>query len=259
MNEPFVEVNNLTKQIRGKTIVHHISFHLNRGEVFGLLGPNGAGKTTTIRMMVGLIAMSDGDVRIGGSSIRSQFKEAIRHVGAIVENPELYKHLTGMQNLKQYARMGDGITQSRIEEVISLVGLASRIHDRVKTYSLGMRQRLGIAQALLHKPAVLILDEPTNGLDPAGIREMRGLVRKLAHEEGIAVMVSSHLLAEMEQLCDRFGVMMDGRLRTTFALADLSGTAAGDSATKRPQTLEEKYMQLTEGDNHAASNTQTAR
>ncbi|SDW19985.1 ABC transporter ATP-binding protein [Paenibacillus sp. CF384] len=249
MSEPIVEVHNLTKQIFGKTIVHHLHFQLNRGEVFGLLGPNGAGKTTTIRMMVGLIAMSDGDVRIGGSSIRSQFKEAIRDVGAIVENPELYKHLTGLQNLKQYARMGEGITPSRIEEVVALVGLTSRIQDKVKTYSLGMRQRLGIAQALLHKPAVLILDEPTNGLDPAGIREMRGLVRKLAHEEDIAVMVSSHLLAEMEQLCDRFGVMMDGRLHATFALEDLT----------QSQTLEEKYMQLTEGDNHATSNTQTAR
>jgi ABC-2 type transport system ATP-binding protein len=242
--QPVVEVRNLTKRIRHKNIVDQISFELFPGEVFGFLGPNGAGKTTTIRMMVGLIGMSDGDVAINGHSIRTSFREAIRHVGAIIENPELYKHLTGMQNLKQFARMVGNIPQSRIDQIVQLVGLTARIHDKVKTYSLGMRQRLGIAQALLHKPAVLILDEPTNGLDPAGIREMRQLVRKLAAEEGIAVMVSSHLLAEMEQLCDRFGVVTEGCLRTTFALADFQ-------TQTNTQTLEEKYIELTEVANYA--------
>lgn len=237
--QPVVEVRNLTKRIRHKNIVDQISFELFPGEVFGFLGPNGAGKTTTIRMIVGLIGMSDGDVAINGYSIRTSFREAIRHVGAIIENPELYKHLTGMQNLKQFARMVGNLPQSRIDQIVQLVGLTARIHEKVKTYSLGMRQRLGIAQALLHKPAVLILDEPTNGLDPAGIREMRQLVRKLAAEEGIAVMVSSHLLAEMEQMCDRFGVVTEGRLRTTFALADFQ-------TQTNTQTLEEKYIELTE-------------
>jgi ABC-2 type transport system ATP-binding protein len=242
--QPVVEVRNLTKRIRHKNIVDQISFELFPGEVFGFLGPNGAGKTTTIRMMVGLIGMSDGDVAINGHSIRTSFREAIRHVGAIIENPELYKHLTGMQNLKQFARMVGNIPQSRIDQIVHLVGLTARIHDKVKTYSLGMRQRLGFAQALLHKPAVLILDEPTNGLDPAGIREMRQLVRKLAAEEDIAVMVSSHLLAEMEQLCDRFGVVTEGCLRTTFALADFQNQT-------NAQTLEEKYIELTEVANYA--------
>ncbi|MDR6552449.1 ABC-2 type transport system ATP-binding protein [Paenibacillus qinlingensis] len=242
--QPVVEVRHLTKRIRTRSIVDQITFDLFPGEVFGFLGPNGAGKTTTIRMMVGLIGMSDGDVTINGYSIRTSFREAIQHVGAIIENPELYKHLTGMQNLKQFARMVEGIPQSRIDQIVQLVGLTARIHDKVKTYSLGMRQRLGIAQALLHKPAVLILDEPTNGLDPAGIREMRQLVRKMAAEEGIAVMVSSHLLAEMEQMCDRFGVVIDGRLRTTFSLADLQSQT--DS-----QTLEETYIRLTEVANYA--------
>lgn len=237
--QPVVEVRNLTKRIRHKNIVDQISFELFPGEVFGFLGPNGAGKTTTIRMIVGLIGMSDGDVAINGYSIRTSFREAIRHVGAIIENPELYKHLTGMQNLKQFARMVGNLPQSRIDQIVQLVGLTARIHEKVKTYSLGMRQRLGIAQALLHKPAVLILDEPTNGLDPAGIREMRQLVRKLAAEEGIAVMVSSHLLAEMEQMCDRFGIVTEGRLRTTFALADFQNKT-------NAKTLEEKYIELTE-------------
>ncbi|KRE97690.1 bacitracin ABC transporter ATP-binding protein [Paenibacillus sp. Soil766] len=242
--QPVVEVRNLTKRIRHKSIVDQISFELFPGEVFGFLGPNGAGKTTTIRMMVGLIGMSDGDVAINGHSIHTSFREAIRHVGAIIENPELYKHLTGMQNLMQFARMVGSIPQSRIDQIVQLVGLSARIHDKVKTYSLGMRQRLGIAQALLHKPAVLILDEPTNGLDPAGIREMRQLVRQLAAEEGLAVMVSSHLLAEMELMCDRFGVVIDGRLRSTFSLADLQSQT--DTLT-----LEEKYIRLTEVANYA--------
>lgn len=239
--QPVVEVRNLTKRIRHRNIVDKISFELHPGEVFGFLGPNGAGKTTTIRMMVGLIGMSDGDVTIEGHSIGSSFREAIRHVGAIVENPELYKHLTGMQNLMQFARMAEGVTQSRIDQIVELVGLSARIHDKVKTYSLGMRQRLGIAQALLHAPRVLILDEPTNGLDPSGIREMRQLVRKLAAEEGMAVMVSSHLLAEMELLCDRFGVVIEGQLRATFSLADLQVQSL---------TLEENYIRLTEGVQH---------
>lgn len=163
-------------------------------------------------MMVGLMSISEGDIRIGGYSIRTHFEKAIRHIGAIVENPEMYKFLSGYNNLVHYARMIPGIGEDRIQEVIDLVGMSNRIHDKVKTYSLGMRQRLGIAQALLHKPSVLILDEPTNGLDPAGIRELRDHLRKLTREEGISVIVSSHLLAEMELMCDRVAIIQNGRL-----------------------------------------------
>ncbi len=207
-----MELVNLKKTIRKKEIIKGISFQIHRGEVFGFLGPNGAGKTTTIRMMVGLMGITDGDVLIEGKSIRTEFKQAVRHVGAIVENPEMYPFLSGWKNLQQYARMMDGITEDRIREVVALVGLEKAIHEKAGRYSLGMRQRLGIAQALLHKPSILILDEPTNGLDPSGIREIRLYLRKLAEEENVAVIVSSHLLSEIELMCDRIGIIKNGKL-----------------------------------------------
>lgn len=211
-NKAIVQIRNLNKRIGNKTIINDISFDIYPGEVFGFLGPNGAGKTTTIRMMVGLISITDGEVLINGLSIKDNFEKAISHVGGIVENPEMYKFLTGYQNLVQYSRMIKGIDKARIDEVVKLVGLEKRINDKVKTYSLGMRQRLGLAQALLHSPSVLILDEPTNGLDPAGIREIRDYLRKLAREEGMAVMVSSHILSEMELMCDRIAIIQNGRI-----------------------------------------------
>ncbi|WP_135554178.1 ABC transporter ATP-binding protein [Paenibacillus cymbidii] len=207
-----VQIRNLTKKIGGKTIVDHLTFDVPKGEVFGFLGPNGAGKTTTIRMIVGLITMTEGEVYVNGLSVAKEFEKAMTHVGAIVENPEMYKFLTGYQNLIHFARMHPGVTRQRIDEVVALVGLKNRIHEKVKRYSLGMRQRLGVAQAILHRPSVLILDEPTNGLDPAGIRELRDYLRGLARSEGIAVIVSSHLLSEMELMCDRVAIIQAGKL-----------------------------------------------
>ena len=211
-SKPVVQLKNVTKVFGKRTIIDHLTLDLPSAEVFGFLGPNGAGKTTTIRMMVGLMALTDGDVLIEGHSIRKDYEKAIRHVGAIVENPEMYKYLTGFQNLLHFSRMVPGITKQRIDEVVELVGLKSRIHDKVKTYSLGMRQRLGVAQAIMHKPSLLILDEPTNGLDPAGIRELRDYLRKLSREEGTTVFVSSHLLSEMELMCDRVAIIQAGKL-----------------------------------------------
>lgn len=210
--EPIVSIENLSKVIKGRTIIDDVSFQVYKGEVFGFLGPNGAGKTTTIRMIVGLMSLTSGDIKIGGYSIQKNFEKAVRSVGAIVENPEMYKFLTGYQNLWQYARMSSGVTESKINEIVELVGLSERIHDKLKTYSLGMRQRLGLAQCLLHDPEVLILDEPTNGLDPAGIREIRDYLRILAKEKNMAVIVSSHILSEMEMMCDRIGIIQKGKL-----------------------------------------------
>ncbi|MFJ5621499.1 ABC transporter ATP-binding protein [Peribacillus loiseleuriae] len=207
-----VSLNNVTKKIGSKTIIDNLSFEVFAGEVFGFLGPNGAGKTTTIRMLVGLMKITSGDIFIDGHSVKSNYEEAISKVGAIVENPEMYKFMSGYDNLKHYARMTKGVTIERIDEVAELVGLQNRMKEKVKTYSLGMRQRLGIAQALLHRPKVLILDEPTNGLDPAGIREIRDYLKRLAREEDMAVIVSSHLLSEMELMCDRIGIIQNGRL-----------------------------------------------
>ncbi|WP_062105779.1 ABC transporter ATP-binding protein [Bacillus niameyensis] len=207
-----VELKHVSKVIRGKKIIDDLSFEIVEGEVFGFLGPNGAGKTTTIRMIVGLIGMSSGEITICGKDVKKDFEEAIQHVGAIVENPEMYKYMSGYHNLLQAARLIQGVTKEKIDEVVELVGLKDRIHDKVKTYSLGMRQRLGIAQSLLHNPKVLILDEPTNGLDPAGIREIRDYLRSLAREKNLSIIVSSHLLSEMEMMCDRIAIIQKGKL-----------------------------------------------
>ncbi|WP_164214341.1 ABC transporter ATP-binding protein [Virgibacillus sp. YIM 98842] len=223
MAETAMELINVKKTIGSKEVIKGLSFAIHKGEVFGFIGPNGAGKTTTIRMMAGLMKLSDGDVRILEKSIKSDYKEAIREVGAIVENPEMYPFMTGLQNLSHYARMIPGITKERIQEVISVVGLEKAMKEKVGKYSLGMRQRLGIAQALLHNPSVLILDEPTNGLDPAGIREIRMYIRKLATEKNVAVIISSHLLSEIELMCDRIGVIKNGELVTVQQVNERAG------------------------------------
>ncbi|WP_152658244.1 ABC transporter ATP-binding protein [Oceanobacillus sp. CFH 90083] len=212
MTEIAMELKNVSKRIRNKEIIKDVSFQIKQGEVFGFVGPNGAGKTTTIRMMVGLMKITEGDIRIVGKSIQTDYSEAIREVGAIVENPEMYPFLTGRKNLEHFARMVPGTSKDRIDEVVRLVGLEKVINDRAGGYSLGMRQRLGIAQALLHKPSILILDEPTNGLDPSGMKEIRQYIRALAEQEKVSVIVSSHLLSEIELMCDRIGVIKNGAL-----------------------------------------------
>src|ERR1700687_2819277 len=171
---PVLVASNLTKVIGNRTIGDGVSFSLTPGEVFGFLGPNGAGKTTTIRMLVGLIRPTAGSVRICGYDIEHNFEDAMRCVGSIVENPDLYRFMSGRENLEHFARML-GVENGDIERVASLVSMSHRLDQRVGTYSLGMRQRLGIAQAMLGKPRLLVLDEPANGLDPAGIREIREL------------------------------------------------------------------------------------
>lgn len=212
LSQVALELKNVKKTIGKKEIIKGLDLTINQGEVYGFIGPNGAGKTTTIRMVVGLMKLSGGDIKILGKSIQSEYKEAAKNIGAIVENPELYPFMTGWQNLMHYARMYEGITKERIKEVVSLVGLEKVINDKVGKYSLGMRQRLGVAQAILHKPALLILDEPTNGLDPAGIREIRDYIRDLAVKDNVAVMISSHLLSEIELMCDRIGIIQQGEI-----------------------------------------------
>ncbi|RKN72391.1 ABC transporter ATP-binding protein [Paenibacillus ginsengarvi] len=206
-----LSVHQLKKKIKNRLIIKGISFDVRRGEIFGFLGPNGSGKTTTIRMLVGLIKPTDGTIKLSGYDIVKQPTEALRHVGCIVENPELYSYMTGWENLEHFARMIPGVGESRIREVTEIVGLGQRIFDKVKTYSLGMRQRLGIAQALLGSPSLLILDEPTNGLDPQGIKEMRDFIRELA-AKGLSLFVSSHLLSEIQQMCDRVAIISHGNV-----------------------------------------------
>lgn len=210
--KPIVELRQLSKTIGKKKIIDNLNLQLYPGQITGFLGPNGAGKTTTIRMMAGLMRPTSGEVFIEGQSVTDHFEETMSKVGVIVENPEMYKYMSGWKNLLHFARMNKSITKERITEVVEQVGMQNRIHEKVLKYSLGMRQRLGLAQALLHRPKFLILDEPTNGLDPAGIREFRAHLRKIATEEGVSVFVSSHLLSEIELMCDRIAVIQNGQL-----------------------------------------------
>lgn len=219
-------VKDVKKVIGKKTIVEGITFEVGTGEVFGFLGPNGAGKTTTIRMLVGLIKPTAGEIVIGGHNVQSDFCAAMRQVGCIVENPELYSFLSGWENLKQFARMLGDVPETRIKELVQMVHLEERIHDKVKTYSLGMKQRLGIAQALLGSPKILILDEPTNGLDPAGIRELREFIRSLVEKERISVFISSHLLSEVQMICDRVAIINHGKIIKVASIHELIGEAA---------------------------------
>lgn len=222
MQQPAVlELTNLRKTIKGKEIIKGINLTLYPSQIFGFLGPNGAGKTTTIRMIVGLIKPTAGSVKICGYSVAHDFVKAMSNVGCIIESPDMYKYLTGMENLLQYAAMNKTITPQRIKEVVEMVGLQHRVKDKVSTYSLGMRQRLGIAQAILSRPKLLILDEPTNGLDPAGITEFRNLIRRLAYEEGMTVFVSSHLLLEIQQMCDTVSIIKQGSIIQTANVQDI--------------------------------------
>lgn len=215
-----LEVKNLNKSYGRKKVLNDVSFKIDAGEILGFIGPNGAGKTTTIKLILGLQLIDSGEVIINGYDVKKDFVKAIEKVGAIVENPDAYLYLTGRKNLELIASLYKDITKDRIKEIIKLVGLENRIDDKVSKYSLGMRQRLGIASALLAAPNLLILDEPTNGLDPEGIKELRDLVKKLA-QEGVAVLISSHNLAELENFCTNVCIIKNGTVISENKMADL--------------------------------------
>lgn len=208
-----LEVKELKKKFGKREVINGISFSINEGKIFGFLGPNGAGKTTTIRMLVGLIAQNSGSISIMGHDISKDREKALANVGAVVENPELYIYLSGLENMLQVARVRK-IKRVRVDEVVKMVGLSDRINDKVKKYSLGMKQRLGLGIALLSSPKLLILDEPTNGLDPSGIMDFREIVKKAAREEGMAVFISSHILTEVQQLCDTVAFISKGEIQS---------------------------------------------
>ncbi len=220
---PVLKIENLTKVYGNKKVVDNVTFSVFPGQIFGFVGPNGAGKSTTIRMITGLTPATHGIVRICGFSIENSFTHAISNAGAVVEIPQLYPYLSGLKNLKLFASFYGKKALGRIDQIVKLVGMENRIKDKVSTYSLGMKQRLGIAQALLNKPKLLILDEPTNGLDPNGIVEIRNILLALAKKENIAIIISSHNLAELEQLCDVIGVINNGRMIEHKSMEELSG------------------------------------
>lgn len=216
-----LEVNNLNKHFGSKQILYDVSFDLEEGEILGFIGPNGAGKTTTIKLILGLQSIESGSVKINGFDVVNDFERAISRVGAIVESPDTYMYMSGRANLKLMADYYGDITDDRIERIIDLIGLGKRIDDKVSKYSLGMRQRLGIGAALLHNPNVLILDEPTNGLDPEGIKEVRELLVKLAKEENIGILISSHNLAELDNFVTNACIIQNGKILATSSVDEL--------------------------------------
>ena len=224
MMKNVLEIKNVSKKISKRQILKDISLEVKEGEIFGFVGPNGAGKTTLIKVMLGLYKIDSGNVKIAGYDIKKDFEKAMEEIGAIIENPEMYGYLSGKDNLKLYARMDPNNDYEYQKEVIESVKLGSRINNKVRTYSLGMRQRLGIAQALISKPKLLVLDEPTNGLDPLGIKELRDLLKKISKEKNIAVFISSHILSEIELMCDRIAIIDNGKILEVKDMHDKNDT-----------------------------------
>lgn len=246
-----LECKDLTKKIGRKQILKNVSLQVDEGDILGFIGPNGAGKTTTIKLILGLQSITSGEVKINGYDIKKNFEKAIERVGTIVENPDLYMYMSGLDNLKLIAKMYKNVDKNRVEEVIKLVGLENRINDKVSKYSLGMRQRLGIAQAILHKPNLLILDEPTNGLDPEGIKQLRDLLVNLAKNEKMGVLISSHNLAELESFCTKVSIIQKGEVIENSTLEEAKQVAGKnlynievDSTKEIDEILNKKFEKV---------------
>ena len=239
MSKVILDVNNLSKKFKNFTAVDNISFQLHSGEILGFLGPNGAGKTTTIKMITGLVKSNSGSITINGYDINKDFEDAMSNVGAIVETPHLYENMTGYENIKFFSNLCKNATKEHIEECIKLSGLKNRLNDKVKNYSLGMKQRLGLTIALLNNPKMLILDEPTNGLDPIGIKVLREFLKDLAHNKNLSILVSSHILTEMELLCDKVLIITNGKMRCIKSMEEINKTPS----------LEEVFIQVAGEDN----------
>jgi ABC-2 type transport system ATP-binding protein len=241
---PVIRTHDLTKRFKKLTAVDEVNFEVHQGEVFGFLGPNGAGKTTTIAMLLGLVRPTTGSAEVLGHDIRRDLSVALRRVGAIVETPAFYPYMSGSDNLRVFARIDGGDTEKQIPSILEQIGLEGRGKDKVGTYSQGMRQRLGLGAALLGGPELLILDEPTNGLDPAGMQEMRILIRRLSDEEGKTIFLSSHLLHEVEQVCDRVLILNKGQVIAQGEVEELLSQAHGlemriEGAEKAAEVLSE--------------------
>ncbi|HHX62276.1 MAG TPA: ABC transporter ATP-binding protein [Epulopiscium sp.] len=224
MDTNVLKVLDITKKIKNKEIIKGISFDIEAGEILGFLGPNGAGKSTTLRMIVGLSRPSSGTIHICGQSITHNYVKAMSNVGCIIEGPDLYNYMSGYKNLEMLGAMSEGVTKKDIDEAVELVGMEKRIHDKVEIYSMGMKQRIGLAQALIHRPKLLILDEPTNGLDPQGIHEFREIVKGLAKKKSISVLISSHLISEVQLMCDKVSIINQGTIIKNASIDEIIST-----------------------------------
>lgn len=218
MSNTVLEIKNVSKYFGKTKVVDNVSFEVKEGEILGFLGPNGAGKTTTIKMILGLLSIDEGSITINGYDVKKNFEKAMEYIGGIVENPDMYGYMSAVDNLKLHAKIRN-VNYSEVYKTLELVGLQKSMNQKVSKYSLGMKQRAGLALSLLHSPKILILDEPTNGLDPVGIKELRDILKKLTSEKGIAVLVSSHILSEMELMCDRVVVINEGKFVKSQSLS----------------------------------------
>ncbi|MGB9679705.1 MAG: ABC transporter ATP-binding protein [Thermoanaerobacteraceae bacterium] len=228
-----LEIANISKKLSKRTILDNISFSVSRGDIYGLIGPNGAGKTTTLKIITGLMKPDQGRIIINGFDLSKNHDEAISNIGAIIENPSLYEYLSGIDNLKIVAKMRS-INYKELDKIIDIIGLKDRINDKVKKYSLGMKQRLAIGCAIVSSPKVLILDEPTNGLDPTGIIELREFLKILSTKD-TTILISSHQLSEIEQICNKVAFINNGKILMEDSVENI---------LKNKINLEEKYIEL---------------
>lgn len=239
MSDTILEIKNVSKYFGKTKVVDNLSFEVKKGEILGFLGPNGAGKTTTIKMILGMLSIDEGSISINGFDVKKNFEKAMENIGGIVENPDLYGYMSAVDNLKLYAKIRK-VNYSEVYRVLELVNLSKSMNVKVSKYSLGMKQRAGLALSLLHSPKILILDEPTNGLDPVGIKDLRDILKKLTKEQGMSVLVSSHILSEMELMCDRVVMINNGKFIKEQALNDeiIAQNSVGEYEIKVKQTEE---------------------
>ena len=216
-----LQTNNLTKTIGGKDLVKNVNLHIKKGEIYGFLGPNGAGKTTVMKMITNLWKPTDGNIEVFGETLTPQSYEVLKRMGSIIEFPTFYNHMTGYENLRLHCEYMGYYKHGSIENALDMLDLTDAAQKPVKNYSLGMKERLGIARAILCKPELLILDEPTNGLDPAGMKQIRDLLKTLCEEYGITIMVSSHILSEIESIADTIGVINHGMMINEIGMKEI--------------------------------------
>lgn len=241
-----IQTTNLTKRFKGRTVVNGVNLKINHGEIYGFLGPNGAGKTTTIRMLLGLTKPTDGYMELFGERVKSSHLQALKKIGSLVESPSYYGHLTARENLEALRKILK-VPKSRIDEVLSIVRLTKDANRAVKGYSLGMKQRLGIASALLGNPELLILDEPTNGLDPSGIHEIRDLIKSMPQKYGVTILISSHLLSEIDQMATEVGIITNGTMIFQDSIDNLRNKAKAEISIKVDQPEKAKTLLLSKG------------
>lgn len=246
MDKMMIKTTNLTRKFKGKTVVDNINLTIKKGEIYGFLGPNGAGKTTTIRMLLGLMKPTGGSIELFGKDVKGDHLSALKKIGSLVESPSYYGHLTARENLEALRKILQ-VPKSRIDEVLSIVRLTKDADRAVKGYSLGMKQRLGIASAILGNPELLILDEPTNGLDPSGIHEIRDLIKNMPQQYGITILISSHLLSEIDQMATQVGIITKGQMIFQDSIDVLRNKARAKITIKVSDAKKAKAQLLSKG------------